>query len=60
MVRSAVPNFFLPLYAQGLHAYMQILCAFLDALQGGMVVQSPHRHNTQDRRLRTTPSRRKS
>jgi hypothetical protein len=57
-------NFFWPMFALDLHtrAYTitQILYAFLYVLRGGMVVQSPHRHNAQDRRLRSTGKGRKS
>ena len=38
----------------------QILYAFLYVFRGGMVVQSPHRHNARGRRLRSTGKGRKS
>ena len=44
------------------HAYtvQQILYAYSYVMRGGMVVQSPHRHNARDRRLRSTGNSRKS
>ena len=54
--------FFWPMYAFYLHAHVlsQILYAFLYVLRGGMVVQSPHRHDARDLRLRSTGNHRKS
>ena len=64
MVRSAVIADFLPLVCvRYIHIYApitQILCYFLDVLRVGMVVQSPHHHNTRDRRPRSTASHWKS
>jgi hypothetical protein len=62
MVRSVVPDFFATVYAFGFTyaPITQTLCAFLDVLRVGLVAQSPHQHNTRDRRPRTPASRRKS